>query len=59
MDSLAALTGADVAARTDLTGNALLGGDWQLEYQIGEIETCVALSAAAQQQWAATLVPRC
>jgi hypothetical protein len=38
---LAQLTGADVAASTDLTG---MGGDWDLEYQTGQIET-VSLAA--------------
>src|SRR6266511_4883597 len=31
IDALARLTGADVAASTDLTGAAALGGDWTLE----------------------------
>jgi len=34
--NLADLTGADVAASDDATGH---GGDWQLEYQAGAIET--------------------
>jgi len=42
---LAELTGADVAASEDLTGSALLGGDWVLEQQHGAIETANALSA--------------
>ena len=33
------LTGTDVAASTDATGAALLGGDWNLEYQFGAVET--------------------
>ena len=33
------LTGADVAASTDATGASLLGGDWQLEFQSGSVET--------------------
>ncbi len=45
-DTLAALTGADVSASTDLTGAARLGGDWDLEYDSGSIET-QALSFAA------------
>ena len=36
---LAAKTGADVAASDDLTGNAVLGGDWDLEYKIGDVST--------------------
>ncbi|MEE8311753.1 MAG: DUF4347 domain-containing protein, partial [Candidatus Binatia bacterium] len=49
--TLADLTGADVAASTDDTGHALLGGDWDLEHEAGQIETGVAFSATAQQQW--------
>ena len=36
---LSRLTGADVAASTDDTGAAALGGDWVLETNIGSIET--------------------
>lgn len=36
---LAELTGADVAASTNLTGTAKLGGDWLLEYKAGDIST--------------------
>ena len=43
---LSALTGADVAASDDLTGNAALGGDWELEYTVGNIETLPLLRAA-------------
>ena len=32
---LAALTGADVAASSDATGDAALGGDWELEIGTG------------------------
>ncbi|MEP0981786.1 DUF4347 domain-containing protein [Leptolyngbya sp. FACHB-17] len=35
------LTGADVAASDDLTGNAALGGDWILEFGAGTINTSV------------------
>ena len=35
---LAAYTGADVAASTNLTGNATLGGDWVLEAASGAVE---------------------
>ncbi|MCK5374650.1 MAG: VCBS repeat-containing protein, partial [Alphaproteobacteria bacterium] len=37
ISDLAELTGADVAASDDLTGAASLGGDWDLEIAIGEI----------------------
>jgi ELWxxDGT repeat protein len=36
---LAQATGADVAASDDLTGTAALGGDWDLEYRTGVINT--------------------
>ena len=35
---LSELTQADIAASDDLTGSSLLGGDWDLELTIGEIE---------------------
>ena len=37
-DLLSSLTGADVAASTDLTGTSAYGGDWTLEYSTGSIE---------------------
>ncbi len=39
LESIQALTNADIAASTDDTGSALLGGDWWLEHQAGSIET--------------------
>ncbi len=41
VDTLAQLTGADVAASDDVTGSAALGGDWVLEVQSGTIESTV------------------
>ena len=38
VDAFAALTGADVAASTDVTGAATLGGNWTLEAHAGAIE---------------------
>ncbi|MCX7096622.1 MAG: Ig-like domain-containing protein, partial [Methylococcales bacterium] len=38
ISALADVTGADVAASVDPTGNANLGGDWQLETSTGSIE---------------------
>ena len=55
VDSLAELTGADVAASDDLTGNAALGGDWELEYRTGAVETSIAVSADLQQHWTGRL----
>jgi VCBS repeat-containing protein len=51
VQSLAALTGADVAASADLTGAAAQGGNWRLEYTLGAIETALAPSAWAQARW--------
>ncbi|MEP3628915.1 MAG: DUF4347 domain-containing protein, partial [Hyphomicrobiales bacterium] len=41
VEALALATGADVAASTDLTGAAALGGDWDLEVTAGSVETAV------------------
>jgi predicted glycoside hydrolase/deacetylase ChbG (UPF0249 family) len=51
VDSLSQLTGADVAASTDNTGSAALGGNWSLEYQSGHIDTTVALDASLATNW--------
>ncbi|TWU08015.1 peroxidase family protein [Stieleria varia] len=48
---LAALTGADVAASIDLTGNQQQGGDWELERQVGKIETAVAIDATTRRDY--------
>ncbi|WP_454674132.1 VCBS domain-containing protein [Achromobacter pestifer] len=45
--NMAALTGADVAASTNDTGNTVQGGDWQLEAATGPIESRLAISAGA------------
>ncbi|CAN5214216.1 hypothetical protein BH11PSE10_BH11PSE10_14400 [soil metagenome] len=55
VQDLAALTGADVAASTDLTGAAAYGGNWLLEYQSGSIEAMLAPSRSAQAQWTGVL----
>jgi Domain of unknown function (DUF4347)/Domain of unknown function (DUF4082) len=44
IQDLSSLTGADVAASNNLTGNAAQGGDWQLEYATGKIETAIPFS---------------
>jgi hypothetical protein len=55
IDQLATLTGADVAASDDVTGQAARGGDWELEYSAGDIETSVAFSAEVQDSWEGVL----
>jgi Domain of unknown function (DUF4347)/FG-GAP-like repeat len=52
---LAEVTGADVAASDDLTGNAALGGDWILEVNIGEIESSLAVDPQTRSAFASTL----
>src|SRR4028119_2159448 len=41
LDRLSELTGADIAASANPTGNAALGGDWELEVQTGQIGRAV------------------
>ncbi|HEY5738626.1 MAG TPA: DUF4347 domain-containing protein, partial [Gammaproteobacteria bacterium] len=56
IDELGALTLTDVAASSDLTGVASKGGDWDLEFRAGEIETAVVLGLDGQQTWDGLLV---
>ena len=55
LEALSELTGADINASDDLTGHAALGGDWDLEYVSGHIETDVIFSASVQENWYHTL----
>ncbi len=52
---LAELTGADIAASNDLTGNVDQGGDWDLELTTGAIETSIALDRQAQEYFGSIL----
>lgn len=45
VETLAAFTGADVAASTDRTGPVDLDGNWDLEFQTGPVETPVLSNA--------------
>ncbi len=51
MNTLADLTGADVAASTDRTGSAAEYADWQLEVTTGSIETSVVIRESTQADW--------
>jgi hypothetical protein len=51
VDALSRLTGADVSASEDLTGSAARGGNWDLEYSTGIIQTPVVISGAEQLAW--------
>ncbi|MCK5191777.1 MAG: DUF4347 domain-containing protein, partial [Methylococcales bacterium] len=53
--ALSSLTHTDVAASDDLTGQAELGGDWELEYKTGSIESSIALDASAQAEFEGVL----
>ena len=55
LDLFSNLTGADVAASDNLTGSSALGGDWDLEFRTGAVETNVALSDAVQDIWMGVL----
>ena len=49
------MTGADVAASDDLTGSAQRGGDWDLEFHAGRIDTSIVFSQSVILDWNATL----
>ena len=55
VSSLSQLTGADVAASDNLTGNAAKGGDWVLEFQTGGIESGLAFTQAARNAYTGVL----
>ncbi|OYU10068.1 MAG: hypothetical protein CFE38_19555 [Comamonadaceae bacterium PBBC1] len=44
VQAIAQLTQADVAASKDLTGAAAAGGNWTLEYAVGQIDTSVLVN---------------
>jgi filamentous hemagglutinin family protein len=49
------LTGVNIAASTNRTGNSVLGGDWNLEYQTGKINLDLALRPEVMQSYQNTL----
>ncbi|MEN8809564.1 MAG: DUF4347 domain-containing protein, partial [Desulfobacterales bacterium] len=55
LNNISGLTGADVAASDDNTGHTSLSGDWEIEYQQGDIETAVAVSDQTQSTWSNVL----
>ena len=54
IQSISAMTGADVAASDDTTGHTSLGGDWDLEFVVGDVQAS-SLQASA---WLGELGPR-
>ncbi len=55
MQTIANLTGADIAASANRTGHALESADWTLEANLGLIETKLVISESAQQAWQGSL----
>lgn len=55
IDTIAELTGADIAASDDVTGHESLGGDWDLEYVYGDLEASIVVSEDFQSNWLSTL----
>ncbi|MEZ6132993.1 MAG: DUF4347 domain-containing protein, partial [Planctomycetaceae bacterium] len=55
LSQLSELTATDVAASDDLTGHEDLGGDWDLEYVTGALETSVVFTTDFQAGWNALL----
>ena len=56
VETLAQMTGADVAASDDLTGSAALGGDWILENTIGTIDALQVLADDSPENYSYTLM---
>ncbi len=52
---LGGITGADIAASTDATGAAALGGNWDLETHTGNIEAAAVLTATTAKDFAQLL----
>ena len=55
LNTLAAATGADIAASKDNTGNAPHGGNWDLEITTGQIDSSLALNATSMAGYDAVL----
>ena len=51
LEAMSRLTGADVAASEDLTGAAAKGGDWELEFKSGAIESDLVVSEDFDEIW--------
>ncbi len=51
VQQISSISGLNVAASTDATGAATLGGDWVLEYDAGAVHTGIVFSAASEQNY--------
>ncbi|MEM8642122.1 MAG: DUF4347 domain-containing protein [Cyanobacteria bacterium P01_G01_bin.54] len=56
--ALARLTGADVAASVDATGSESFGGDWELEYRVGDVAAAVPIEGEVLATWEGKLATR-
>ena len=54
---IGALTKANIAASANLTGNAALGGDWELEVRTSEINKALGFSSEALEAYSGVLGP--
>ena len=55
LSTIAAATAADIAGSEDITGHSSLGGDWDLEYQIGTLQSNVIAESPLFADWQGTL----
>ncbi|MDK3155472.1 DUF4347 domain-containing protein, partial [Kamptonema cortianum] len=55
VEQLADLTGADIAASDNLTGDRTLGGDWDLEFTTGVIESPLAFQIGVLEAYTSVL----
>ncbi len=51
IDQFAELLNIDIAASSDLTGHADLGGDWELEYVVGDVGTSRLTDTSVHGDW--------
>ena len=55
VQELSQRTGAYIAASTNLTGSKTLGGDWDLQFKTGEIQTELAIQSSLKESYGAVL----
>ncbi|MCK5874097.1 MAG: DUF4347 domain-containing protein [Alcanivoracaceae bacterium] len=55
INKISEITGADVAASVDLTTGTEYGGDWDLEYQVGDVSAETMISERIQQSFSGVL----
>ena len=55
VQKISELTGANIAASDDLTGSAALGGDWELEIAIGQINAELAFEKEVLEGYTSVL----